>query len=42
MRNEVLEKCITEGRSTPGAVQNNGNELRRYPAIKATASKAAE
>ena len=29
--NELLEKYITEGRSTPGAPQKNNVEVRRYP-----------
>ena len=29
--NELLEKYITEGRSTPGAPQKNDVEVKRYP-----------
>ena len=29
--NELLEKYITDGRSTPGAPQKNNVEVRRYP-----------
>ena len=40
--NELLEKHSTEGRSTPGAPRKYDHEVRRYPAVKANASKAAE
>ncbi len=32
--NELLEKYISEGRSTPGATQNNHLEVRRYPSSR--------
>ena len=40
----LLEKLITEGRSTPGAVQKNDVEVRRYPAqpVKTPAKKKAQ
>jgi hypothetical protein len=28
----LLEKLITDGRSTPGALQRNDVEVKRYPA----------
>jgi len=39
----LLEKLITEGRSTPGAAQKNDVEVRRYPAtpVKTAAKKKA-
>jgi arylsulfatase A len=39
--NALLEKLITEGRSTPGAAQRNDVEVRRYPAkpVKAPSKK---
>ena len=37
----LLEKLITNGRSTPGAPQNNDVQVKRYPASpnKAKAAK---
>jgi hypothetical protein len=35
----LLEKLITEGRSTPGAQQKNDVEVKRYPARPAAAPK---
>jgi hypothetical protein len=37
----LLEKLITDGRSTPGAVQRNDVEVTRYPAkpVKTPAQK---
>lgn len=35
----LLEKLITEGRSTPGAVQKNDVEVKRYPAKPVAESK---
>ena len=39
--NELLEKYISEGRSTPGAPQQNDVEVRRYPTSGASKSKDA-
>jgi hypothetical protein len=36
----LLEKLITYGRSTPGAVQKNDVEVRRYPAQATAKAKA--
>ncbi len=36
----LLEKLISEGRSTPGAAQKNDTEVKRYPAKAAGATKA--
>jgi arylsulfatase A len=38
--NMLLEKLITDGRSTPGAVQKNDVEVRRYPQNSVPAGKA--
>ena len=35
----LLEKLITDGRSTPGAVQKNDVDVNRYPATTAAAGK---
>ena len=40
--NALLEKYITEGRSTPGAPQKNDGEVRRYPESRPAATKAKE
>lgn len=37
----LMEKLITEGRSTPGAEQENDVEVRRYPVAEVTRKKAA-
>ena len=36
----LMEKLITDGRSTPGARQRNDVEVRRYPAAKAAQKRA--
>ncbi|MEK7995417.1 MAG: arylsulfatase [Planctomycetota bacterium] len=36
----LMEKVVTEGRSTPGAKQKNDVEVRRYPVVKAAQEKA--
>lgn len=36
----LLEKLITDGRSTPGAVQKNDVEVRRFPRVDAPVKKA--
>jgi len=36
----LMERLITEGRSTPGARQENDVEVRRYPLAEATPKKA--
>ena len=38
--NDLLEKYITDGRSTPGAPQKNNVEVRRYPEPRAPAARA--
>jgi hypothetical protein len=35
----LLEKLITDGRSTPGAPQQNDVKVRRYPAKPASNAK---
>jgi hypothetical protein len=35
----LLEKLITDGRSTPGAQQKNDVEVKRYPAKPTAAPK---
>ncbi len=35
----LLEKLITDGRSTPGAAQKNDVEVKRYPVVPAATSK---
>jgi hypothetical protein len=35
----LLEKLITEGRSTPGAAQQNDVEVRRFPRAATPARK---
>jgi arylsulfatase A-like enzyme len=37
----LMEKLITEGRSTPGAAQKNDVPVRRYPVREAAAGKKA-
>jgi arylsulfatase A-like enzyme len=36
----LMERVITDGRSTPGAKQNNDVQVRRYPAAEAAQKKA--
>jgi len=38
--NELLEKYITDGRSTPGTPQKNNVEVRRYPQPRASTTSA--
>jgi arylsulfatase A-like enzyme len=38
----LLEKIITEGRSTPGAPQKNDVEVRRYPSDEVKEKKPAK
>jgi arylsulfatase A len=37
----LMERLITDGRSTPGATQRNDVEVRRYPVAETTKKKAA-